>query len=209
MARPCHVKQDPEAVAAFRAEFGKKLEDLKLPKDKPVRIRVVDESRFGLHTQSRRCWTLRGHRVVVPREHRYAWDYVYRAVEVVEGISQFQFMPTVGLDLTRGGLEQIVNSDLEAGHVIVWDQAGFHHKAGDATLPERIHLLPLPPYSPELNPVEGLWDQAKDVTSNKRFKGLEELEETLNEALRPFWEMPARVLSLVHHWMHDQANATV
>ena len=93
--------------------------------------------------------------------------------------------------------------------MIVWDQAGFHHKAGDATLPERIHLLPLPPYSPELNPVEGLWDQAKDVTSNKRFKGLGELEETLAEALRPFWEMPARVLSLVHHWMHDQANATV
>ena len=93
--------------------------------------------------------------------------------------------------------------------MIVWDQAGFHHKAGDATLPERIHLLPLPPYSPELNPVEGLWDQAKDVTSNKRFKGIEELEETLTEALRPFWEMPARVLSLVDHWMHDQANATV
>ena len=69
--------------------------------------------------------------------------------------------------------------------MIVWDQAGFHHKAGDATLPERIHLLPLPPYSPELNPVEELWDQAKDVTSNKRFKGLGELEETLNEALGP------------------------
>ena len=89
--------------------------------------------------------------------------------------------------------------------MIVWDQAGFHHKAGDATLPEQIHL---PPYSPELNPVEGLWDQTKDVTSNKRFKGLGELEETLTEALRPFWEMPARVLSLVHNWMHDQANAT-
>jgi hypothetical protein len=47
------------------------------------------------------------------------------------------------------------------------------------------------------------------VTSNKRVKGIEELEETLTEALRPFWEMPARVLSLVDHWMHDQAIATV
>ncbi len=39
-----------------------------------------------------------------------------------------------------------------------------------ATLPARIHLffLPLPPYSPELNPVEGLWDQVQDCTGNRR-----------------------------------------
>ena len=63
---------------------------------------------------------------------------------------------------------------------------------GDAQLPARIHLLPLPPYSPELNPVEGLWDQTQDVTCNRHFASLDHLEEMLTQALRPFWETPAR-----------------
>lgn len=206
--RPCHVKQDPAATAAFRAELEANLEKLNLAKERPVKIWVADESRFGLHTQSRRCWALRGQRVVLAREQRYEWEYVYGAVEVVEGLAQFQFLPSVSLALSRGFLQQIAASDPQAEHVVIWDQAGFHPRPGDAGLPARIHLLPLPPYSPELNPVEGLWDQTQDVTSNRHFADLDQLEEALTQALRPFWETPARVLSLVHHWLHDQANAT-
>lgn len=50
--RPCHVQQDPLAAAAFRAELAQRLEKLALPKDKPVKIWVADESRFGLHTRA-------------------------------------------------------------------------------------------------------------------------------------------------------------
>lgn len=53
--RPYHIQQDPAAAAAFRAELEQNLEKLNLPKDRPVRIWVADESRFGLHIQSRRC----------------------------------------------------------------------------------------------------------------------------------------------------------
>lgn len=206
--RPCHVKQDPAATAAFRAELEQNLAKLNLPKDRAVKIWVADESRFGLHTQSRRCWALRGQRVVRAQEQRYEWEYVYGALEVVEGLAQFQFLPSVSLELSRGFLQQIAASDIQAEHVVIWDQAGFHPRPGDTHLPARIHLLPLPPYSPELNPVEGLWDQTQDVTCNRHFADLDHLEETLTQALRPFWETPTRVLSLVHHWLHTQANAT-
>ena len=206
--RPCHVKQDPAASAAFRAELEQNLEQLNLPKDRAVKIWVADESRFGLHTQSRRCWALRGQRVVLAREQRYEWEYVYGAVEVVEGLAQFRFLPSVSLELSRGFLQQLADSDVAAEHVVIWDQAGFHPRPGDAQLPARIHLLPLPPYSPELNPVEGLWDQTQDVTCNRHFADLDQLEATLTQALRPFWETPARALSLVHDWFHTQANAT-
>ena len=206
--RPCHVQQDPAATAAFRAELEPRLEALHLPKDRAVKIWVADERRFGLHTQSRRCWALRGQRVVRPREQRYEWEYVYGAVEVVEGLAQFRFLPSVSLEFSRGFLQQIADSDAQAEHVVIWDQAGLHPPPEDDQPPARIHLLPLPPYSPELNPVEGLWDQTQDVTSNRHFADLDQLEETLTQALRPFWETPARVLSLVHHWLHDQANAT-
>ena len=69
--RPCHVQQDPAATAAFRAELEPRLEALHLPKDRAVKIWIADESRFGLHTQSRRCWAWRGQRVGLPREQRY------------------------------------------------------------------------------------------------------------------------------------------
>jgi transposase len=206
--RPCHVQQDPLATAAFRAELAQRLEKLALPKDKPVKIWVVDESRFGLHTQSRRCWALRGQRVVIPQQQRYEWEYVYGALEVVQGEAQFRFMPSVNLAFSGGFLEQIAASDVRAEHVVIWDQAGFHPRPKAATLPARIHLLPLPPYSPELNPVEGLWDQVQDCTCNRRHADLDELETTLTKALKPFWETPSKVLSLIHHWLHTQANIT-
>jgi transposase len=205
--RPCHVKQNPAAMAAFRDGLEQNLEKLNLPKNRAVKIWVADEARFGLHTQSRRCWALRGQRVVLAQEQRYQWEYVYGAVEVVEGLAEFQYLPSVSLELSHGFLQQLADSDAQAEHVVIWDQAGFHPRPGDASLPARIHLLPLPPYSPELNPVEGLWDQTQDVTCNRHFADLDHLEETLTQALRPFWETPARVLSLVHHWLHSQANA--
>jgi transposase len=206
--RPAHVLQNPPAAAAFRAELEQKLEPLGLPKDKPVKIWVADESRFGLHTQSRRCWALRGQRVVIPQQQRYEWEYVYGALEVLGGDAQFRFMPSVNLDFSRDFLRQIAASDPAAEHVVIQDQAGFHPRAGAAGLPDRIHLSPLPPYSPELNPIEGLWDQVPDVTCNRRHESLDDLEATLTAALRPFWETPSRVLSLIHHWLHAQANAT-
>jgi len=206
--RPCHVKQDPAATAAFRAELEANLEKLELPKDRPVKIWVADEARFGLHTQSRRCWALRGQRVVLAQEQRYEWEYVYGAVEVVGGGAEFQFLPSVSLELSHGFLQQLAASDPQAEHVVIQDQAGFHPRPGDPALPARIHLLPLPPYSPELNPVEGLWDQVQDVTCNRHFQSLDELETALTTALRPFWETPARALALIHHWLHSQANAT-
>jgi len=206
--RPAHTLQNPLAAVAFRTELQQRLEKLALPKDKPVKIWVADESRFGLHTQSRRCWALRGQRVVIPQQQRYEWEYVYGALEVLAGDAQFRFMPSVGLGFSLDFLRQVAASDPEAEHVVIWDQAGFHPRPEAADLPQRIHLMPLPPYSPELNPVEGLWDQVQDLTCNRAPANLEALEETLTGALRPFWETPAKVLSLIHYWLHAQANVT-
>jgi hypothetical protein len=124
----------------------------------------------------RRCRALRGQRVVIPQQQRYEWAYGYGALEVLGGAAQFRFMPSVNLAFSRDFLRQIAASDLAAEHVIIQDQAGFHPRLGDAGLPNRIHLLPLPPYSPELNPIEGLWDQVPEVTCNRRQGSLADLE---------------------------------
>ena len=126
---------------------------------------------------------------------------------MIQGLAPFRLLPSVSLELSRGFLQQIADSDPQAEPVVIWDQAGFHPRSGDANLPARLHLVALPAYSPERNPVEGLWDQTQDVTCHRHFTDLDQWEEALTAARRPFWETPARVWSLVQHWLHDQANA--
>jgi transposase len=207
--RPVHIKKDEAAAQAFAAHLYEKLSGLALPPDRPVRVWVADECRCGLRSFLRRCWGLRGVRVVKPSQQKYQWGYVYGALEVVEGRAEFRFMPSVNLDFSHDFLGQIVATDPGAEHVVIWDQAGFHQRPQDAQLPAGLHLLPLPPYSPELNPVERLWDVIKDTVANRTFAAMGHLENALTEALRPFWSDPKRVLRLVGDgWIHTQANAS-
>lgn len=207
--RPCHAKKKEAAVTAFKAHLYDKLAELPIDPGARVRVWVVDESRYGLHSFTRRCWGLRGVRIVKRVWQKYQWGYVYGALEVVEGAAEFRFMPSVNLSFTEGFLAQIAASDPQAEHVVIWDQAGFHHAPADARLPARIHLVPLPPYSPELNPVEKLWDVIKDRVANQAFESLSAIESRLTEALKPYWEERSRVLGLVGlGWLNTQANAT-
>ena len=73
------------------------------------------------------------------------------------------------------------------------------HVKKDSAEAERFkeHLfLPLPPYSPELNPIERLWDIANDKICNRVFETLDAIEETLTEALCPYWEKPVSARNL-------------
>ena len=54
-------------------------------------------------------------------------------------------------------------------HVLIKDGAGFHLLDGHPDLPDNVRVVSLPPYSPQLNPWEGLWDQVKDELCNRVF----------------------------------------
>ena len=207
--RPVHIKKDPAKAEAFKEHLLATLRELDLPGGSRVKVWVQDEARYGLHTVLRRCWGLKGARVCKPTQQKYQWGYVYGALDVVEGGGEFCYMPTVTLEHVAAFLEQVAASDPEAEHIVIWDGAGFHHRPGDDRLPERIHLVPLPPYSPELNPIESLWDVVKDQICNRVYATLDAIEEHITEALRPYWEEPAYARSLVGDgWLHAQANAT-
>jgi transposase len=207
--RPVHTKKNAEEAKAFQEHLYDKLCELGLPVGRPVRVWVADEGRYGLHSFTRRCWGLRGVRVVKRAQKKYQWGYIFGALEVVSGKAEFCFLPTVNLDLSLGFLAQIAASDPAAEHVVIWDRAGFHQRPGDATLPPHVHILPLPAYSPELNPVEKVWDIVKDAVANRMFSALGWLENRLATALSPFWSDPDRTRQLVGYgWLHLQANAS-
>ena len=182
---------------------------LELPTDRPVRLWVADEMRYGLLPVTRRVWSLRGVRPVCPVHPRYEWAYVYGAAEVGgQARVEFCYFPSVSLEWSQLFLEQLATREPEATHVVLWDGAGFHPQDGAAGLPDNVRLLPLPSYSPELNPIEGLWDQLKDYLCNKVFASLRALEDAMTDFLRPFWENAERVRDLIGNgWLLARAEA--
>jgi transposase len=94
-------------------------------------------------------------------------------------------------------VKELVARDPEAIHIMIWDRAGFHPKADSPELSESIRLLPLPAYSPELNPVESLWDPVKRRIANDVWETLENIEAAISEVLEPFWRQVEQVQSLL------------
>ena len=72
-----------------------------------------------------------------------------------------------------------------------------------------VHIVMLPPYSPELNPIEKLWDLIQDHTSNKLWPSIERLDQVVALHLKDWWEDPGRVIRLVGNgWIRASANAS-
>lgn len=208
--RPSHSKKDPAAAEAFRHDLGSKLEALGLPKGTRVKIWVMDEARFGLHTMMRKLWSLRGVRPVVDCQIKYEWDYLYGSLEVTGGECHFCQISGVNLRWDQRYLEDLASSDPDVVHILIRDQAGFHLRDGDPRLPANIRIIDLPPYSPELNPCEQLWDLIKDELGNRVFETIQQLREATTPILKRWWEDTERVLSLIGRpWLQDQANASL
>lgn len=206
--RPVHRKKDHAAAEAFKSELAEKLEALDVEKGRRVRVWVQDEMRYGLQPVTRRVWSLRGVRVVKETCQRFEWGYTFGALEVGGPGCEFSLLPTVSKEATRLHLEQISRGDPDAVHVLIWDGAGFHHNDGDPEVPGNIRLIKLPPYSPELNPAEKLWDIVKDGICNRAYETIEALEDALAEKLRPYWEEARRVVSLIGNgWLLSEVNA--
>lgn len=208
--RKTHAHKDAAQAEEFQRTLCEQLRNLNVAGGRRVRVWVADEHRDGLIPVVRRCWTLRGVRPSTPYQTRYEWGYLYSALEVDgENAAEFACLPGVSLELSRLFLERLAARDPEAEHVVIWDQAGFHPQAGRHELPARVQVLPLPPYSPELNPVEVIGDVIKDRIANTLWPTLESLEEALGEELRPIYESAERVRRLVSHpWLLEQVNAT-
>jgi transposase len=208
--RKTHAKKDAAQAAQFQQTLAAQLKNLNVAGGKPVRIWVADEHRYGLLPVLRKCWTLRGERPTAPYQTKYEWGYLYSALEVDgKNAAHFLCLPEVNLTLAHLFLERLAAVDPLAEHIVIWDQAGFHPNPKLHAVPERIHLVSLPPYSPELNPVEAIGDVIKDRIGNILWQTLEALEEAIGEELRPIYETAERVRNLVSHgWLLDQVNGS-
>ncbi len=128
---------------------------------KKVQVWFQDEARFGQQGTLTKVWARKGSRPVAVKQTEYQWVYLFAAVNPVTGESSALLAPTVHTDYMNEHLRFISREAGPNTHVIlVLDQAGWHMSKG-LKLPENITLHHLPPYSPELNPIERVWAYLK------------------------------------------------
>jgi transposase len=131
-----------------------------------------DESRFGLLTIRRRRLTARGVQPVGVVQHVFEWFYVYGAVEPTTGERYFLELPYLNAE----GFQMFVNAFAAAFpdslNLLLLDNSGAH-TAQRLTLPANVRLVFLPPYCPELNPIERVWRDLKDALAWLQFPHLE------------------------------------
>ena len=102
-------------------------------------------------------WWIRGERPPGLCDKRFAPAYLFAAVEPATGAEVALVPPTVSTAAMSRFLAELSAQIAPDAHaVLVLDQAGWHG-ARALVVPPNLTLVPLPPYSPELNPVERLW----------------------------------------------------
>lgn len=104
-----------------------------------------------------RIWAERGTRPRAPRDTRYNWAYIFGAVCPERAETAALVMPYADTHAMNAHLVEISKTvEKDAHAILVADGAGWH-KSGDLKTPDNISILLLPPYAPELNPIENVW----------------------------------------------------
>jgi transposase len=144
--------------------------------DKNIELWFSDEARFGQQGTITRVWAPRGSRPRAIRQTKYEWLYVIGSVCPQTGKSSGLLSPYINAEIINLYLQQFSKELAEDVHaILIWDQAGFH-KSKTLKIPDNITIIPLPAYSPELNPVENLWHYLRShYWSNRAYRDYDDL----------------------------------
>ena len=142
-----------------------------------------------------RVWARTNSRPTAVRQSEYQWVYLWAAVEPATGASVAMITPTVDTGLMNkflAGLSSTLAADEHA--ILALDNAGWH-VAKALSVPQNITLLPLPPYSPELNPVERLWAWLRSHQLSNRI--YQDYDDLLNETDRAWLTLDAQTIKSI------------
>jgi hypothetical protein len=172
---------------------------------KRIEIWFQDEARVGQKNLITRRWARRGTRPRAPHDQRTKWAYIFGAICPKLGKGAALVMPFADTAAMQAHLEEISGAVDPAGHaILVLDQAGWHMSKA-LVVPDNITLLPLPPRSPELNPVENVWQfMRQNWLSNRVFTGYDDIVAHCCEAWTMLTDQPWRIMSLgLRQWAHE------
>lgn len=171
---------------------------MKNDKNLPVRLMFQDEARFGRMSKPRSCWAPAPLRprldLALVREFRYQ----YAAVSPWDGHLDYKTADKMNTENMTTFLSQVSDAHPNDFCIMILDGASSH-KSKDREIPDNVSLIPLPPYSPELNPTEQIWNcLRRDYFANRVFDSLDAVTE---QAERGLSEMASNKMA-----MHSLTN---
>lgn len=158
----------------------------------------MDEARFGQKGRTCHRWWTRGQRPPGLCDQRYTWAHLFAAVRPSTGQDFALVLPHVSTAAMNVFLEHFAATLAENEHAaLVLDQAGWHTSTR-LRVPPNISLVPLPPYSPQLNPVERVWLYLRERHMSHR---LLNTYNAIVDALCSAWNQltPERIQSLTSY----------
>lgn len=143
-----------------------------------------DEAGFGRINKPKYCWCKKGYRPSVPCHHIREYRYVYGAVEPLTGESCFLVMPYCNTTCMNIFLAHLSESYKDDQIVLVCDGAAWH-KSNGLSIPDNIHIVFIPPYTPEMNPIEQIWKEIRKIGfRNEVFQTLQKVIDTFDDLSR-------------------------
>jgi hypothetical protein len=144
-----------------------------------------------------RVWARRGTRPRAPRDHRYDWAYLFGAVCPARAVAAAVVLPHANADAMSIHLAEISRNVAPGAHaIVVMDGAGYHHRAA-VTIPHNLSILTLPPYAPELNPVENVWQFLRhNFLAHQVFDGYDAIVDACCSAWNKLAQLPDQITSI-------------
>ena len=172
------------------------------PKDtRPVKLFFQDEARFGRISDPAYCWAPKGVRPIISSQIVREFTHVFSAVCPNDGQSFSLILPYADTDAMNIFFRELSEAFTEYRIILIMDKAAWH-RSKDLSTGENIRTIYLPPYSPELNPVEHLWEYIREnYFKNAYWLSMESLETALASILEKMAEYAEIIRSLVgFHW---------
>jgi transposase len=174
-------KKLPSDLGQIQSEF---------PLAQPLRLMFQDEARFGRISDVCYCWAPKPMRPMVKAMLTHEYTYAYGAVSPLDGRFDSLILPHVNSACMQLFITEVASRYPQENIIMVVDGAGWH-QSKNFTLPDNLRLHFLPPYSPELNPQEHIWDELREKHfHNRAFDSLDALEQQLFDALRQLEQSP-------------------
>jgi transposase len=202
--RPEHQEADPKEQTAWKKKLVTVVEQVQTEHpDADVEVWCEDEHRIGLQPVMRRLWAEEGSQPVATVNWEREWLWLYAFVQPQTGETYWWVLPYVNTKLFSRVLKDFAQH-FDVGQnkriILPLDQAAWH-MSEKLQVPEGIHLVPLPPYSPELQPAERLWPLVNEPLANQAFQTIVEVEQLVIERCRRLLQQQRLIQGLTfYHW---------
>jgi transposase len=202
--RTQHVEADLEEQEEWKKKLTVEVERVqKEHPDATVEVWCEDEHRIGLHPVTRQVWVEEGQTPVAKVNWKREWLWLYAFVQPQTGETYWWLLPQVNTDLFNQVLQDFATHfgvGKKKRVVLPLDGAGWH-TAKKLKVPEGLHLFPLPPYSPELQPAERLWPLTNEPLVNRSFDSILEVEKLIYQRCRELLQQQQLIRGLTfYHW---------